>query len=117
MGRNKIKHFKQIKLRKIPKNSYISADALIIFMQNKKQALNLRNELIKENIMTKILPEAIRWHFVGKWEHIKSSKLKKSDYKKSKKILDKAVSIPIFYKMEKNFPLRVKKALEKAISL
>ena len=56
---NEIKHFKQIKLRKIPKNSYISADALIIFMQNKKQALNLRNELIKENIMTKILPEAI----------------------------------------------------------
>ena len=33
----------------------------------------------------------------------------------SKKILDKAVSIPIFYKMEKNFPLRVKKALEKVI--
>lgn len=113
---NKIKNFKEVKLRAIPKNSYISADALIIFMENKKKALSFRKELIKNDISTKILPEAIKWHFAGKWEHINFSNSKNSKFLKSKNILDKAVSIPIFYKMEKNFPIKVKKALTKVLS-
>ena len=112
---NEIKNFKEIKLREIPKKSYITADALIISMQNKKKALKFRKELLKRNIMTKILPEAINWHFAGKWEHIKVIFARRSQLKKSQTILSKSVSIPIFFNMDKTFPSRVKEALIKAI--
>jgi len=111
----RIKHIKGIEIREVPKFSTISADALIIFMQDKKKAITLRKELIKEKIMTKILPEAMKWHFAGKWEHIKSLKPVNSSFKKSKQLLDTAVSIPIFVKMDKNFPSRVNKAIERTV--
>ena len=112
---DEIKNFKEIKLREIPKNSYITADALIFSLQSKKQALKFRKELLKRNIMTKILPEAINWHFAGKWEHIKCIFANRSQLKKTQTILSKSVSIPIFFNMDKNFPSRVKSALIKAI--
>ncbi len=110
-----VKNFKDIKLREIPKNSYISADALIFFMKNKNKALKLRYELLKEKISTKILPEAIKWHFAGEWEHIKFNGVRKNKFEKSRKILEKAVSIPILFNMKKNFPDKVKKALTKVL--
>jgi len=39
----------------------------------------------------------------------------KSSFHKSKQIIDKAVSIPIFVKMEKNLPKKIKNAIKKAI--
>ena len=39
----------------------------------------------------------------------------KSSFNKSKLIIDKAVSIPIVVKMEKNLPKKIKNAIKKAI--
>ena len=44
-------------------------------MKKKKLALNLRNELLKFNISTKILPEAYTWHFASSWSHIKELRI------------------------------------------
>ena len=116
---NQIKSIKEIKKREKPKNSTISADALIILMQSKKQALSLRKELLKENISTKILPEATKWHFAPNWEHIKELNFKypklKNEFRKSKKILERAVSIPIFVKMKKTMPKQVREAIERIL--
>tara|TARA_Y100000590_G_scaffold470736_1_gene669014 strand:- start:10015 stop:11172 length:1158 start_codon:yes stop_codon:yes gene_type:complete len=115
----KIKKIPEIEKREYPKHSTISGDALIIFMKNKKSALACRQELLKNSISTKILPEANKWHFAAQWEHMKELKKKhpklRSEFKKSKAFLDRAVSIPIFVKMQKDFPKRVKKAIEKAV--
>ena len=116
---NAIKTIPGITKRLYPKGSSISADALIIFVKNKKKALACRNELLKYKISTKILPEAYTWHFASTWTHMKELKKKhpnlKSSFHKSKQIIDKAVSIPIFVKMEKNLPKKIKNAIKKAI--
>ena len=111
-----IKNIKGLKERSLPKNSFISADALIIFVKNKATALRCREFLLKSNISTKILPEAYSWHFAGKWSHMKElNKNLKNSLKASEEILSKAVSIPIFVKMTKNQILSIKNSLVKAL--
>lgn len=118
---NKIKDIKGVAKRIYPKGSTISADALIFFLKDNKAAKKCRKELLKNKISTKILPEAFTWHFAGEWNHIKELKLKKKNlinqFKNSKKLIKKAVSIPIFVKMNTNFPTKVKNSILKAIKL
>lgn len=118
---NKIKDIKGVAKRIYPKGSTISADALIFFLKDNKAAKKCRKELLKNKISTKILPEAFTWHFAGEWKHIKELKLKKKNlinqFKNSKKLIKKAVSIPIFVKMNTNFPTKVKNSILKAIKL
>ena len=118
---NKIKKITNIKKRVYPKVSKISADALIFFLKSKKMAKNCRKELLKNNISTKILPEAYTWHFAGEWSHIKELKKKhpklKRQFKRSKSLIERAVSIPIFIKMGSKFPLLVEKSIKKAIKI
>ncbi len=96
---SKIKYLPQIQKRSYPKNSYISADALIFLVNNNHRAKRCREELIKNKMSTKILPEAFTWHFAGEWDHIKQLKIKhrnlRTAFPKSRKIIKRAVSIPI----------------------
>ena len=111
-----IKNIPSIKKREYPITSKISADALIFFLKNKKMAVKCRSELLKNKISTKILPEAYTWHFAKEWTHIKELNTKKKfKFKKSKNLLERCVSIPIFVKMEKKFPLKIYKSILKAI--
>ena len=112
---SKLKNLNGIKLRKIPINAFYTADALIFYVDNNKIAIKCRNELLKFGISTKILPEAISWHFSKKWSHIKELKNSKNNLLESELILSKAVSIPILYFMKKNFPSKVFKALKIAL--
>ncbi len=118
---NKIKDIKNLKKRAYPKASKISADALIFFLKSKKMAKNCRKELLKNNISTKILPEAYTWHFAREWSHIKELKKKhpklRRKFKKSKSLIERAVSIPIFIKMSSKFPLLVEQSIKKAIKI
>ena len=118
---NKIKAIPGIELREYPKSSFISADALVFFVKNKKLAASCRQELLKVKISTKILPEATSWHFAGHWNHIRSLKQKYKNLKKkftrSKFFLDRAVSLPILIKMNSNTPSKIKLALEKALKI
>jgi len=116
---NQIKQISGIAKRVYPKQSYISADSLIVYVKNKKIALKCRQELLKQKISTKILPEAYKWHFASEWNHFKELRQKypnlKKEFKKSRKLLDKSVSIPIFVNMKNGTPIKIKKALTKAI--
>ena len=113
----KIKKINNIFLRQYDKSAYISADALIFLTSTKKIAKKCRIELLKYNISTKILPEAFTWHFAGSWKHIPQAKHFKNInviLKKSKKILSKAVSIPIFAKMKEEQIYNIYNAIKKA---
>lgn len=115
---NSIKKIKGIKKREYSKKCYISADALIIIVKNKKLSLKCRKLLLKYNISTKILPEAYSWHFAGKWKHIKELKnLKLSKkLKKSEKKLSRAVSIPISIRFTKKQIINIKTAIQRALN-
>jgi dTDP-4-amino-4,6-dideoxygalactose transaminase len=102
-----LKNFKNIKFRKIFKDTKPASEAIVFFVKNKKIASLFRLELLKVGISTKILPEALTWHFALHWNHINELKKSKNQYYKSIKILSKAVSLPIFYKMENNFYKKV----------
>jgi 8-amino-3,8-dideoxy-alpha-D-manno-octulosonate transaminase len=102
-----LKKFKNIKFRKIFKDTKSASEAMVFFVKDKKIANLFRLELLKVGISTKILPEALKWHFALHWNHIKELKKQKNQYYKSIKLLSKAVSLPIFYKMENSFYKKV----------
>ena len=73
---------------------------------------------MKISLSTKILPEATTWHFAKDWTHMKELKLDKkpkSYLRRSQKILERAVSIPINCHMQNDLPLKIKNALRKVI--
>tara|TARA_X000000368_G_C22999588_1_gene698329 strand:+ start:390 stop:1538 length:1149 start_codon:yes stop_codon:yes gene_type:complete len=110
---NKLKKFKNIKLRKYPKNCKDAPESLIFSFKNKDLAKKFRQRLLKKGYSTKILPEAITWHFAGKWGHMKELDLKKNNFfKKSKNYLDKFVSLQIFYNMDKKYPLAIEQTIK-----
>ena len=73
-------------------------DALIIIFNNSRQAWYIKQTLEKNKLGTKILPEAITWHFSYYWTHIKE--LKNVNLKKSYRLLSSSLAIPINCKME-----------------
>ncbi len=45
-------------------------DTLIFSLQEREQALRFEQELLSRGFGTKILPEALDWHFAGVWGHL-----------------------------------------------
>ncbi len=103
--------------RLVPEGSNETADALVFFTPNKEIAINCREALLKVGVSTKILPEALNWHFAKKWEHIEEITSNNDDFCQSSTILEKAVSLPIFVNMEKSMPEKIFHQLQKAIDL
>ena len=97
-----------------PEDSFETADALIFLVKDAAMALDCRNELLKFKISTKILPEAMSWHFAKQWKHIPEiHNIKgKNNYSESEEILSRCVSIPIFVNMPSDMPAKIKNAIE-----
>ena len=113
---NAIKDISYIQRRREPENSYCTADALIFQLENKESAIKVRNKLLKEGISTKILPEAISWHFAGMWEHIPSlieahGGNIKNYLKPSEDLLNKSVSLPIKVNQDENLPEKIRNVI------
>lgn len=100
-------------LRDKPDNSYETSDAVVFFCESSSEAVLTREKLLNVGISTKILPEAISWHFAGSWNHIPEIKNFESSnrFKTSHSILSKAVAIPIFVNMDASFFDKIDQAL------
>ncbi len=118
---DQIKDINSIKIRVSPEFSFETAESLIFNVENKKIASRCRIELLKNGLGTKILPEALTWHFAATWDHMKSlsnahqNKLK-DDFPVSTELLRRSVSIPINIFMSEDIPIKIKKSILKAIS-
>ena len=66
-------------------------------MEKSEDARNLVNELGKNNIGTKNVPDAIEWHCSAYWSHALSKK-QVNHSKITKKLLSKSIAIPIWLK-------------------
>ena len=112
---NEIKDFSFISKRSSPNNSFETFDALVIELPSSEYAIKCRECFLSNGISTKILPEAISWHFAGMWNHIKELELTNSSYQDyfepSYVKLSRCVAIPITIKMKENFAELVKKSL------
>jgi len=105
-----------IEMRVTPNGSHETADALVFFVDNNSIALKCREALLEAGIGTKILPEAITWHFAGAWDHIpelvnRNGKDLYKSFPASLKLLNRSVSLPIAINMVENFQSKIRNSL------
>ena len=102
-----------IEMRTVPEGSFETADALVFFVDCNQTARQCRNALIKAGLGTKILPEAITWHFAGTWDHMPelvkcNGEDLTNSFPVSLELLNRSVSLPIAINMVEDFPLKIK---------
>ncbi len=88
-----------IQFREEPTGSYSTFDSFVFFAESNSQAQAIRSELIHNGQGTKILPEALTWHFARFWSHIPQLASQYEDisneFGESFDLLSRAVSIPL----------------------
>ena len=89
-----------ITLREEPDGSYSTSDSLIFFTESSDVALKCRKHLLDIGISTKILPEAMTWHFAREWTHMPELREAHNDrlissFQQSYNLLTRSVSLPI----------------------
>ena len=103
-----------LRVREYNKNSYPTSDSFIFFTESKEMSLKLKSKLNDNNINTKILPEAISWHFAGQFNHMKNAikdfDKNQNNFDISYKNLSKAISLPIMVN-QNNILVNLEKAL------
>lgn len=102
--------------RAVPETSEETADALVFFVKDNATARRCREALTAVGLATKILPEAITWHYAATWTHM--PQLVKahggdlaSAFPKSTAILNRAVALPVMVRMDAAVPGRFRTAL------
>jgi 8-amino-3,8-dideoxy-alpha-D-manno-octulosonate transaminase len=105
-----------IEMRTIPENSIETADALVFMVDSNQTARTCRDKLLEAGLGTKILPEAITWHFAGTWDHMpelinRNGKDLSKAFPISFELLSRSVSIPIAVNMPNNFGKKVRDVL------
>ena len=105
-----------IEMRATPEGSFETADALVFFVDSNQTARRCRDALLKAGLGTKILPEAITWHFAGTWNHMpelvnRNGKDLTDAFPISLELLNRSVSLPIAINMVDNFPKKIRDAL------
>lgn len=79
-----------------------SFDAVLVNCGSPLNARLMRNALVERNFGSKILPEAISWHFAGDFKHIPELNIK-FDVDKTRAFLGCFIALPSFYVMPKNY--------------
>lgn len=106
-----------VELRTVLSGSYETSDALVFFVDSNKTAIDCRNALLKAGLGTKILPEAITWHFAGTWDHMPEIVIRNGGdlqkaFPKSLELLNRSVSLPISINMPDKFQNKLNDALK-----
>jgi 8-amino-3,8-dideoxy-alpha-D-manno-octulosonate transaminase len=115
-----VKDLPGIKLRSEPPEANGTCDALVFFVKDNAVARACREALLKAGIGTKILPEAITWHFAGTWDHMPplvqayGGDLSKA-FPQSLGFLNRAVALPIVVKMPPENPGKIGEALRSVL--
>lgn len=98
-----IEDIRGVARREAPVNSFETCDALVIMMPSALIAERARVALVEAGLGTKILPEALTWHFAKHWEHMPTLRAigargMKRAFLESEAILTRAVALPISVK-------------------
>jgi len=115
-----IKDLPGITPRAVPASALETADALVFTVADRETALCCRKALLTSGVSTKILPEATTWHFAGTWTHMPQLVQAHGGdlslaFPRSKQLLEKAVSLPVFVKMGETLPQTIRAALKEVL--
>jgi 8-amino-3,8-dideoxy-alpha-D-manno-octulosonate transaminase len=102
--------------RQVPDGSFETADALVFQVPDRETALRCRAALVAAGVSTKILPEATTWHFAGTWDHMPQLVRQyrghmRDAFPRSRALLERSVSLPVFVRMAETMPGTVRQAL------
>jgi len=106
-----------VSFRAQPDGSEETADALVFHVADGAAACACRAALLAAGLGTKILPEAITWHYAGTWDHMPELAAAHGGnlataFPKSSERLARSVALPVMVKMAGDVPARVRRALE-----
>lgn len=105
--------------REVPAGSHETADALVFETASAQVARDTRAALVASGLSTKILPEAVTWHFAGTWSHMPELVAKHGDLSKAfpatKARLARCVSLPITVKMDESTPAKMRRAIQSVV--
>ena len=97
--------------RAVPTGSQETADALVFEVPDAEIAREVRSRLLAAGSATKILPEAVTWHFAGTWSHMPELVATHGDLAVAFPItsarLSRCVSLPVIVKMAENLPATI----------
>jgi len=116
-----LKRVRGLEIRKVPDGSSPSCDALVFQAPSTAAAKAVRKVLLEESLgSTKILPEAISWHFAGSWNHIDSLIRRNGAlhraFPRSLEILQKSVALPISIKDKFEAHSKIAEAIAKVLN-
>lgn len=100
--KNMINQIPEIKMRDFHDEDGAQGDTLIFSLENYNEALSLENALMEKGYGTKILPEAIDWHYGGSWSHIfqkQTSEDLENTFKKTGDLLRRSICLNISLSM------------------
>ena len=101
--------------RAVPTGSQETADALVFEVPDAEIAREVRSRLLAAGSATKILPEAVTWHFAGTWSHMSELVATHGDLAVAFPItsarLSRCVSLPVIVKMAENLPATIRAAI------
>jgi 8-amino-3,8-dideoxy-alpha-D-manno-octulosonate transaminase len=105
-----------ITARGVPETSHETADALVFETTSANVAREIRSRLVATGLSTKILPEAVTWHFAGTWSHMPELVTRHGElasaFPATAERLSRCVSLPVTVKMDESIPARVRAAIE-----
>ncbi|NCZ67395.1 MAG: DegT/DnrJ/EryC1/StrS family aminotransferase [Acidimicrobiia bacterium] len=97
--------------RAVPTGSQETADALVFEVPDAEIAREVRSRLLAAGSATKILPEAVTWHFAGTWSHMPELVATHGDlavaFPATSARLSRCVSLPVIVKMAENLPATI----------
>ena len=106
--------------REVPSGSHETADALVFETPSNSIAREVRGKLVAAGLSTKILPEAVTWHFAGTWTHMPELVARHGDlaaaFPATSARLARCVSLPVTVKMDESAPSRVRDALQSVLA-
>jgi len=105
--------------RDVPAGSVETADALVFETPSASVAREIRSRLVTAGLATKILPEAVTWHFAGTWSHMPELVARHGDlsnaFPATAARLARCVSLPVTVNMDEAVPARVRAAISSVL--
>jgi len=104
--------------RPSPSGSQETDDAVIVRFESSLEAKAFREALLREGLSTKILPEALTWHFAGFWTHIEPlvrhhGAITPETWPKSFQELQRCAAIPTLVFPDESFFSKLATALDR----
>lgn len=79
-------------------------DAIVFFMPTRELAARFAQRMGQEGLGTKNLPDAMNWHFAGRWKHMRNRLPNPAEpwegrWNRSADLLERAIALPVMVKM------------------